>query len=105
EQVDLQRVVRQSLALLGPRIPAAIKVETAIEAVPPLAARAGQLEHVVVNLLDNAVRALPGGGTIRVRVAREGRDGALAGGDDGVGVTEEVRRQACEPVFTTRAAG
>ena len=105
EQVDLQRVVRQSLALLGPRIPAAIKVETAIEAVPPLAARAGQLEQVVVNLLDNAVRALPEGGTIRVRVAREGPDVALSVGDDGVGMTEEVRRQACEPFFTTRAAG
>ena len=105
EQVDLQRVVRQSLALLGPRIPAAIKVETAIEAVPPLAARAGQLEQVVVNLLDNAVRALPDGGTIRVRVAREGPDVALSVGDDGVGMTEEVRRQACEPFFTTRAAG
>ena len=105
EQVDLQRVVRQSLALLGPRIPAAINVETAIEAVPPLAARAGQLEQVVVNLLDNAVRALPEGGTIRVRVAREGPDVALSVGDDGVGMTEEVRRQACEPFFTTRAAG
>jgi len=73
--------------------------------VPPLAARAGQLEQVVVNLLDNAVRALPEGGTIRVRVAREGPDVALSVGDDGVGMTEEVRRQACEPFFTTRAAG
>src|SRR5207244_3935927 len=67
EQVDLQRVVRQSLALLGPRIPAAIKVETAIEAVQPLAARAGQLEQVVVNLIDNAVRAWREGGSGAVR--------------------------------------
>jgi signal transduction histidine kinase len=105
EEVDLHRIVRQSLALLGPRVPPSIRIETALEPVPPLHARAGQLEQVTVNLLDNAIRALPSGGTIRVRTAREGDEVVLSVNDDGIGMTDDVRRQACEPFFTTRAAG
>ena len=60
---------------------------------------------MLVNLLDNAIRAVGPSGTIRVRVGREGPDVRLSVSDDGAGMTEEVRRQACEPFFTTRAAG
>jgi signal transduction histidine kinase len=44
-------------------------------------------------------------GTIRVRVRVEDAEVRLSVSDDGCGMSEEVRRQACEPFFTTRAAG
>lgn len=105
EEVDLHRVVRQTLSLLEPRLSASIRVETDLAPVPKLPARAGQLEQVMVNMLDNAIRAVGAGGTIRVRVRREGAEVLLSVADDGCGMTDEVRRQACEPFFTTRAAG
>ena len=105
EEIDLHRVVRQSLALLAPRLGASIRVETELGPIPRLAARAGQLEQVLVNLLDNAIRAVGPSGTIRVHVGLDGSDVRLSVSDDGAGMSEEVRRQAFEPFFTTRAAG
>lgn len=105
EEVDLARAINQSIALLAPRTGPGVRIETAIAAVPPVAARAGQLEQVVVNLVDNALRAVGERGVISV--ALENRPGGvhLEVKDDGPGMAPEVRKQAFEPFFTTRQPG
>jgi signal transduction histidine kinase len=102
--VDLARAVEQTLKLLASKL-GRKTVETNLAAVPPLSARAGELEQVLVNLVDNALRAVSDEGHLRIRLALEGETICLAVADNGVGMSEEVRRQACEPFFTTRPAG
>lgn len=65
----------------------------------------GQWHQALLNLLINARDAIAGRGTIEV--ITELRDGAhvLVVRDDGVGMTEEVRRRAFEPFFTTKGDG
>ncbi len=68
----------------------------------------GNLEALLgglLNLIDNALEALPGKGQIEVRAEREGRLVRLSVIDDGPGMDEAVRRRAFEPFFTTRPNG
>jgi signal transduction histidine kinase len=105
EQVDLHRAVRQSVTLLSPRLPPGVQIESELEPVPSITARAGQVEQVLVNLLDNAIRAVGQKGTIRVRTAHDERSVILSVRDDGGGMSDTVRQRATEPFFTTRAPG
>jgi signal transduction histidine kinase len=105
EMVDLQQVARQTESLLRPRLPSQVHVELDLQPTPPLAARAGQLEQVVLNLADNALRAVGERGAIRISVSSANGEALVRVTDDGPGMTEDVRRQVFEPFFTTRPAG
>jgi two-component system cell cycle sensor histidine kinase/response regulator CckA len=74
----------------------------------------GQLERVLLNLVVNAREAMPGTGTIEVRVHEKkvGEEGENPGhyvvidvADHGVGMDDTTRTRLFEPFFTTRAAG
>lgn len=56
-----------------------------------------QIERVVANLLQNAVRHARRGGTIRVGVHRDGTGGLICVDDDGLGVPEDMRDRIFEP--------
>jgi signal transduction histidine kinase len=71
-----------------------------------------QLEQAIVEIVSNAIDAMPDGGTLTVS-GREERAGAGGRGrevlveirDTGRGIAPEVISQVCEPFFTTRAEG
>jgi signal transduction histidine kinase len=105
EQVNLYHVVRQTISLLDPGVPPGVRLEADLASSPTLRAHAGQLEQVLVNLTDNALRAVGEKGTVRIYVGEVEGHAVVTVSDDGPGMTAEVRRQAFEPFFTTRAAG
>jgi signal transduction histidine kinase len=105
ERLDLHRVARQTISLLAPRVPAGVRLEAQLEPVPDIAAHAGQIEQVLVNLTDNALRAVGETGCVSIYAGRDGTDAVVRVSDDGEGMTPTVERQAFEPFFTTRPAG
>jgi two-component system sporulation sensor kinase A len=66
-----------------------------------------QLEQVLLNLLLNALNAMPSGGLIQVRLAydRETYCVRVEVEDNGPGIPEEIRRKIFQPFFTTRSDG
>lgn len=114
-------VVEQSLAMLKRAIGAHITIKAALaDDLWPTRADATQLQTAVLNLALNAQDAMPQGGRIIVEtrnvalddsyVAQEigvapGRYVRLSISDTGDGMTDETRRRALEPFFTTKPVG
>lgn len=68
--------------------------------VPP-----GALQHVLWNLFENAIRAMPGGGALSISSREAGDRVSLVVADSGTGVLESVRDRLFEPFVTSRADG
>jgi signal transduction histidine kinase/ActR/RegA family two-component response regulator len=63
---------------------------------------AGELREVLVNMVFNAVDAMPDGGTLTLSTREEGDNVLLTVEDTGTGMTEEVRSRIFDPFFTTK---
>lgn len=75
------------------------------DAVPTITANAGELNQVWTNLVDNAVDAMDGSGTLTVRTSSDERGVVVEIHDTGRGMDEDVKVHAFEPFFTTKEVG
>ncbi|MGY1643435.1 sensor histidine kinase [Geodermatophilus sp. SYSU D00703] len=107
QRTDVVEGLESTLAMLAHRIPAGVTVVRDHAAdVPAIEARAAELNQVWTHLLDNALDAVAGRGTIRVSTCAD-RDGGVVVevGDTGPGMSPEVQRHAFDPFFTTKDVG
>ena len=104
EPVDFDRVIDEALVIVEPRLRRAhVRVDrTGVSGEPDFAGDTAQLRQVLVNLLLNAVQAMPDGGVVAIRVFGEDSDVVLEVEDTGEGMSDPVRQQALLPFFTTR---
>lgn len=73
--------------------------------VPPLLTDRNQLIQVFVNLVKNAIDAMPGGGTLTVTTACNDRRVIISVRDTGIGMTKEQMEKVFLPFFTTKEPG
>jgi signal transduction histidine kinase len=104
--VDVHELLDSTLMMLGSKIPEGVTVVRDYQAgVPPIPAYAAELNQVWTNLIDNALSAMNGTGTLTVRT-RLDRDQVLVEfGDTGPGVPPDIQERIFEPFFTTKPVG
>ncbi len=104
--MDLNRVVERCLVLAKAQMRSRVQVHTALGALPPVHGDDGRMTQVVLNLLINAVQALPGrSGNIWVETRFDGNEAILEVRDDGPGFAPYVRDRVFEPFVTTKPVG
>ena len=105
--VCLNELVDEALALLEARREGSgIELVRALEQnLPDVTADPSQIRQVLINLLVNAVQAMPGGGRLEVRTGRETDHVLVAITDTGMGMGEDVLKQLYAPFFTTKDVG
>lgn len=64
-----------------------------------------QLKQVFINLLKNAIEAMPGGGSAHISIQRKGDRIAISITDEGVGIPEELISKIGDPFFTAKETG
>ncbi len=103
---DVHEGLDATLTMLSHKMGDDIKVVREYDrSLPQIVAYPAELNQVWTNLIDNAIDAMDGSGTLAVRTRSEGERLAIEIGDTGPGVPTEIRSRVFEPFFTTKDIG
>ena len=104
-RIDVPVWFKELLPFLQRLVPERIRFEHALEGAGCIEIDPNELEQVVLNLVVNAVGAMPEGGSLALRCrCLDGRM-LLEVEDTGVGMPADLQERVFEPFFTTRAEG
>lgn len=103
----LPTVVRDAIKLTQPfwEPRTDILVKTTLAPVPPTRGNAVELRAVLINLIVNAIAAMPAGGALTVRSFAIGQQVLVAVADTGEGIAREHQDMIFQPFVTMRAGG
>lgn len=107
EKTNIKDLIAYVLTLMRPEIPKNINISTTFKEVPPVLADSELFEPVILNLILNAVQALPNGGNIRLNTGYNEKRSMVTVEilDDGVGIPREISEKIFQPFFTTKHNG
>ena len=106
QQIDVTDGLDSTLVMLGHKLRDGVTVVREYSAdVPRIEAYAGELNQVWTNLIDNAVDAMDGTGTLRVATRVEDDSVVVEIGDTGPGMPPQVASRAFEAFYTTKDVG
>ncbi|MDV3127495.1 ATP-binding protein [Mycobacterium sp. 21AC1] len=109
QSADVHELLHSTLMMFGDRIGKEGKgirlVKDCDKSLPELQCYPGDLNQVWTNLIENAIQAMDGKGTLTVRTFREGDLVRVEICDDGPGISEDIIERIFTPFFTTKAFG
>lgn len=103
----LQSIVEETIQLTRPfwEGRSGIDITTVFEQSLVVRARSTDVREVLVNLIMNAVAAMPAGGLITIHCFRAGDRAAISVSDTGQGIARELHSSIFQPLTSTRADG
>ena len=106
QNVDIVKSLETTLTILNYKLKRGVVVERDYGQVPLLVNSFGsELNQVWTNIIDNAIDAMGGKGQLRVRTYREDSCVVVEIGDNGPGISVQVKPHIFEPFFTTKGVG
>jgi two-component system, NtrC family, sensor kinase len=105
--VNLNQIVESILYFIDVRFHSrGVKISTNLdEDLQNIQADEVQMSQVLVNLITNAIHAMPNGGEVIISTKNKSKQISLVVRDNGTGMTKEVKDKIFEPFFTTKAVG
>jgi signal transduction histidine kinase len=106
EEIDIHDGLESTLIILGHKLKRGVKVVRDYDpSLPKICAQSGELNQVWTNIIDNAIDAMDGRGTLTLRTSRDGDCVLVEIADTGRGVPPELQNRIFEPFFTTKDVG
>jgi signal transduction histidine kinase len=106
QNVDIVKSLETTLTILNHKLKKGVAVRRDYQRVPLLVNSFGsELNQVWTNIIDNAIDAMCGKGELRVRTYRQDACVVVEIGDNGPGISPQVKPHIFEPFFTTKGVG
>jgi two-component system NtrC family sensor kinase len=105
KHASLRDCVESVLTILAHRTSAKIRVSTQFQEPDLVDCYPGILNQAIMNLIANAIDAMPEGGSLEVSTQLDERSYAIRISDSGGGIPAAVRDRVFEPFFTTKPVG
>jgi signal transduction histidine kinase len=108
QDIDVHDGLHSTLTMLHYKIKESGKITLVKDfaaGLPMIPAHPAELNQVWTNLIDNAIQAMPDGGTLTVRTSRDDDHVVVEIGDTGVGIPTELQSKIFEPFFSTKPVG
>ena len=106
QNVDIVKGLENTLTILNHKLKRGVTVQRHYEKVPLLVNSFGsELNQVWTNIIDNAIDAMGGKGELRIRTYRDDACVVVEIGDNGPGISPEIKSHIFEPFFTTKGVG
>src|SRR5246127_4430932 len=106
QNIDIVKTLENTLTILNHKLKGGVSVKRDYQPVPLLVNSFGrELNQVWPNLIDNAIDAMGGKGELRVRTYRDDSCVVVEIGDNGPGISPEIKSHIFEPFFTTKGVG
>lgn len=109
ENVDINKNISEVLSILGntSSINKITILKELSDTLPCVKGEPGELQQVFLNIVNNAIAAMKGGGTLKITsmVVEEGNKVEIRLSDTGSGIKKEHRSKIFDPLFTTKSVG
>jgi signal transduction histidine kinase len=106
QNVDVVKSLETTLTILNYKLRRGVELQRDYQRIPLLVNSFGsELNQVWTNLIDNAIDAMGGKGELRVRTYRDDSCVVVEIGDNGPGISPEIKSHIFEPFFTTKGVG
>lgn len=104
EKIIIEKAVNDSITIVT--IPDNIKVSISYQKdLPQLEADPVMIKRIIVNLVQNAIQAMPKGGELRISASHRSKHILISIEDTGEGIPEKVKDTIYSPLFTTKSKG
>ena len=102
--VNTEKLLDETISTM--RIPSSVKIDVTVkEDAAMLTVDPSLMKRVLVNLVNNAIQAMPHGGRLKVTAERGGEETLIRLQDTGVGIPKETLPKLFDPFVTTKAQG
>ena len=106
QYIDIHAGLEDTLTILGHKLKQGIEVVRQYDSdLPQVQAQGNELNQVWTNLIDNAIDAMDGQGTLLIRTYQEDEQATVEIADNGPGIPEEIHSRIFDPFFTTKDVG
>lgn len=105
QTINLHELLKSTLVMMSGKLIGIEVVKDFDKSLPDIPAYAAELNQVWTNIIDNAVSAMGGSGTLTIRTRRDGEDAVVEITDTGPGIDPEISSRIFDPFFTTKPIG
>lgn len=106
---DLKKIVKDAVSLINPKLKdfgetrkSKINLRTYLRSVSPVEGDPNEIRDVIVNLILNAVEAMPQGGDLYLTTEENAGEAHIYIQDSGVGIPDHLKDRVLDPFYTTK---
>ncbi len=105
KQADIHSIIDSSIPFIDSKLLKGVEIRKEFGDIEPATCLAGRISQVFLNIMQNAVQAMGGKGTLTIRTWQENGQVHVSFTDTGCGIEKDLINRIFDPFFTTKEVG